>query len=590
MAATVFVICSKRVWEVKILYVTTIGGTMGFFKNFIKELLEHGNRVDIACNNEDSEVPEYYRDWGCSIYRLPCSRKPFDKGNIAAIKKLRELAGARGYDIVHCHTPVAAFCTRVACIGVRRQGTKVFYTAHGFHFYTGAPLKNWLAYYPVEWLCSWWTDVLVTINREDYKRAKKHFHAKKVAYVPGVGIDTGKFQNGFCDRQKKRQGLGLKDTDIMLLSVGELCERKNHEIVIRAIAELNNPNVKYFICGQGNLEAYLSRLASESGLSGQVELLGFRNDISELCQAADLFVFPSLQEGLPVALMEAAACKTPVVCSRIRGNIELVPEPHLLFDPHNAGELKGILDNLTQKCAGKIADSLLESVDNHYKCLQKFDLEEVGRKLGELYEVQGGYKRLEVFITRKRIETELMIPDNSVILFSVGELNENKNHKVIVEALGLIKKQRPDLYRRLYYLIAGEGRNREVIEDIALKKGVGSHVRLLGFVGQIEEIMRAVDIFLLPSRREGLNVSLMEAMASGLPCIVSDIRGNRDLIRNRRGGRRVASEDVWGWKKAITELSLNRNNMGRNNIKTVSGFLFEVVNKRVNELYADEEY
>lgn len=183
-----------------------------------------------------------------------------------------------------------------------------------------------------------------------------------------------------------------------------------------------------------------------------------------------------------------------------------------------------------------------------------------------------------------------MIPDNSVILFSVGELNENKNHKVIVEALGLIKKQRPDLYRRLYYLIAGEGRNREVIEDIALKKGVGSHVRLLGFVGQIEEIMRAVDIFLLPSRREGLNVSLMEAMASGLPCIVSDIRGNRDLIRNRRGGRRVASEDVWGWKKAITELSLNRNNMGRNNIKTVSGFLFEVVNKRVNELYADEEY
>lgn len=560
---------------------------MVFFGNYIKSLLDGGNTVDIASNIEESNVPEYYRNWGCRIYRLPCSRTPFSRGNIAAIKKLWQLAETGRYDIIHCHTPVAAFCTRVACMGVRRQGTKVFYTAHGFHFYAGAPLKNWLLYYPAEWLCSWWTDVLITINQEDYKRAKKHFHAKKITYVPGVGIDTGKFRTGICDREKKRKELGLKETDIMLLSVGELCERKNHETVIRAIARLKNPNVRYFICGQGKLEAHLKRLASELGLSGQVELMGFRNDISELCQAADLFVFPSLQEGLPVALMEAVACKTPVICSRIRGNIELVTESNLLFEPQNVEDIKEILDKLIRKGANKISDLLMESVDNHYKCLQKFDLGEVGCKLKKLYEIQGGggYKRLEILVIRKRIETELMIPSNRILLFSVGELNENKNHKIIVEALGMIKKQRPDIYQKLYYLIAGEGRNRAVIENIALKNGVAGHVRVLGFVENIPEYMSAVDIFLLPSKREGLNVSLMEAMASGLPCIVSDIRGNRDLIRNAKGGRRVDSEKIHMWTEAMVDLMRDRKSEGFYNIKRISGFSEKAVGKMLEKIY-----
>lgn len=383
----------------KILYVTTIGRTMDFFKNFIRGLLDQGNVVDIACNDKESEVPEYYRNWGCHIYFLPCSRTPLKKGNVAAIRKLQKLSKAKRYDIVHCHTPIAAFCTRVACRKLRHFGTRVFYTAHGFHFYTGAPLKNWLIYYSVEWLCSWWTDVLITINQEDYKRAKKHFHAKKITYVPGVGIDTKKFHNGICDREQKRNELGLKDTDIMLLSVGELCERKNHEIVIRAISKLNNSDVKYFICGQGKLDTYLKRIAHESGIQDQVELMGFRNDISELCQAADLFVFPSLQEGLPVSLMEAIACKTPVICSRIRGNMELMSEDSLLFDPRNAESIKEILDNIIRSGTDGISVLLQESIENNYNCLQKFDLIEVERKLKKIYEFdkRGGVQKTGSF-------------------------------------------------------------------------------------------------------------------------------------------------------------------------------------------------
>ena len=131
--------------KLKILYITTVGETMAFFKSFIKELYTMGNTVDIACNYKESIVPECYKELGCQIFYLPCSRVPFDGGNITAARKIHRLVGKKGYDIVHCHTPIAAFCTRIACINIRRHGTKVFYTAHGFHFYTGASLKNVLS-------------------------------------------------------------------------------------------------------------------------------------------------------------------------------------------------------------------------------------------------------------------------------------------------------------------------------------------------------------------------------------------------------------------------------------------------------------
>lgn len=159
---------------------------MGFFKNFIKELLEDGHTVDIATNETTSKVPDCYREWGCQIYQISCTRSPFNKGNIDAIRQIRKIAADGSYGIVHCHTPIAAMCTRLACRKLRKSGLKVFYTAHGFHFYKGAPLKNWLVYYPIEWLCAHWTDVLITINKEDFELAKKKMKAKRVEYVPGV--------------------------------------------------------------------------------------------------------------------------------------------------------------------------------------------------------------------------------------------------------------------------------------------------------------------------------------------------------------------------------------------------------------------
>jgi len=377
----------------RILYVTTIGITMNFFKDLVKSLIDEGNTVDIACNEKLADVPECYYEWKCKVYHVDCSRSPIDKGTVKAMKQIKEIVAAGEYDIVHCHTPVAAMCTRLACKKLRKRGVKVLYTAHGFHFFKGAPLKNWMLYFPMEWLCAWWTDLLITINQEDYERAKRCLRAKDIKYVPGVGINTGKFVFKEGAGEAKRLELGVGEHDIMLLSVGELNSNKNHEVVIRAIKRIGNPQLKYFICGVGGLEQYLSDLIQELELQEQVHLLGYRKDICELYQATDLCVFPSKREGLPVALMEAIACKTPVVCSHIRGNVDLIKEKECTFKSTSVDELVECLSNKLYNGAnsagaprGVLAEKMKASVDINRVNLKQYELDNVVNIMKNVYE------------------------------------------------------------------------------------------------------------------------------------------------------------------------------------------------------------
>lgn len=310
----------------RILYVTTISNTMGFFVEHIKMLYAEGNVVEIACSNGTKPLNSIYNELGCKIHIFPFSRSPFSKCNLIAYKQLKALVEKEHYDIVHCHTPNAAMITRLACRNVRKQGTKVFYTAHGFHFFKGAPLKNWLMYYPVEKICAHLTDVLITINHEDFELAKKKMHAKKVCYVPGVGIDLSKIQSVECDRAEVRKSMGVPEDCVLLLSIGELNVNKNHQVVVKALAKLNNKNVHYAIAGLGDQKDNLLSLAKNLGVESQFHLLGYRTDALKLYKAADVFVFPSFREGLSVSMMEAMASGLPIVCSKIRGNVDLVED------------------------------------------------------------------------------------------------------------------------------------------------------------------------------------------------------------------------------------------------------------------------
>ena len=310
----------------RILYITTIGGTMHFFNSFIQKLVEAGNTVDIAANMADSPVPDCYNEWDCKLFQISCSRSPMNFGNIKAVNDIKKLVTQTRYDIVHCHTPIAAACTRLACIDARKNGTRVIYTAHGFHFYDGAPVKNWALFYPVEKFLSKWTDVLITINKEDYKRAVENFSAEKTVYVPGVGVDVDKFSNTIIDVKTKRMEIGVPEDVFLLLSVGELNINKNHQIVLKALAHLNDKTIHYVIAGQGDQNSSLTALAKQLGIEKQVHLLGFRNDVAELYKAADVYLLPSLREGLNVSVIEAMSSRLPCIVSDIRGNRDLIDD------------------------------------------------------------------------------------------------------------------------------------------------------------------------------------------------------------------------------------------------------------------------
>lgn len=368
--------------DLKILYVTTIGSTMLFFKNLIYELIERGDTIDIACNETESKVPDCYRDWHCKIYPISWERSPICYGNIAAIRQLYKIVNRGCYDIVHCHTPIAAACTRIACCSIRRKKTKIIYTAHGFHFYKGAPLQNWLLYYPIEWICAHWTDVLITINKEDYLLASKKMKTPKIYYVPGVGIDSEKFRNTSIDKKSKRAEIGVPENAFLLLSVGELNQNKNHETIIRALAMLNRRDIHYVIAGTGLLKEHLLDVARKNGVLEQIHLLGFRHDVEELYKAADIFVHPSFREGLPVSIMEAMASGLPCIVSDIRGNKDLIEDKvgGFLCDPMS---IMGYAQKINVLLQSK-QDRMLMGQTNSQKA-KAFDVMAVNEKMRNIY-------------------------------------------------------------------------------------------------------------------------------------------------------------------------------------------------------------
>lgn len=505
----------------------------------ISILLKLGYEVHVAADFVDGGTINQERienlktrllEMGVDVFHIVIPRKITAINKIiTAYKEVKDLCDANCYRIVHCHSPIGGVVARMAARDIRKKGTKVIYTAHGFHFYDGAPKKNWLMFYPVEKECSRLTDVLITINKEDYNRAKKSFHAKETMYVPGVGVDTDKFSSGLIDIALKRNELGVEKNQYMFLSVGELSKRENHEVVIKALSKIDTVDYKYFIVGKGELEKYLEDLVKALGLENKVYLLGYRTDVSELCQAADLFIFPSHQEGLPVALMEAIACKTNVICSNIRGNVDLVLDDAYLFDEHNVNAVVDCINALVDSKKREIfLEDSKEMVLKNYNHLKKFDLLAVREAMRKIYSEKSGgqYIQLNRLIFRQQFLLEHGLELDSILLFSVGELNNNKNHQIIVDAVAKLHND------KIHYFIAGEGSEKENLVLLAEKLGVVNQLHLLGFRTDVEQLLRIMDVYCLPSIREGLNVSLMEAMASGLLCVASKIRGNVDLIKN----------------------------------------------------------
>ena len=302
----------------------------------IRLLLDMGYEVQVACNFDDRSslsdekvalLKEKLTAMGVKYYNIPFERQPLKPQNLTAYKMLKALIDVEKFDLIHCHTPVGGIITRLAAASSRKKnGTKVIYTAHGFHFFKGAPLINWLIYFTAEKFCSYFTDTIITINKEDFANAENKLNAKKVCYVPGVGVDTSYFVGTRGKRDELLSEISADRDSIMLFSVGELSDRKNHSVSIKALAKINNKKLHLVIAGTGEKREEFSTLAKDLGVGDRVHFLGFRTDIASLLKSADIFLFPSIQEGLPVALMEAMSCGLPVICSEIRGNTDLIDD------------------------------------------------------------------------------------------------------------------------------------------------------------------------------------------------------------------------------------------------------------------------
>ena len=527
----------------KVLFVATVVKThiMEFHIPYLKMFKEMGWETAVAARNDYENPADCVIPYCDIYYNVPFERNPLKPGNLKAYNELKRVIDDGEYDIIHCHTPVGAMLTRLAAKQARKKGTKVFYTAHGFHFYKGAPAINWILYYPVEKWLSRYTDVLITINKEDYERAKT-FKAGKVCYVPGVGIDLKKFNAGYVNKEQKRKEIGVSADDFVLLSVGELIPRKNHEVVIRALSVLKQldklNHIEYVICGRGAYEADLRKLAEGLDVADHVHFLGYRNDISEICNCADLFVFMSHQEGLPVALM---ACGLPAVCSNIRGNTDLIEDGVTgLLANNTPEEVAQSISKMKNDTAlrNRVASAALQKI-------KQFDLSSVEDEMSKIY--GGGVRNLVLQGVYKgqRIRKELGIPLNAKVILSVGEVNKNKNHKVGIEALAKLRD------KNTYYVICGRGPLMEAHKELAQSLGVGDRVVLTGYRTDVADFYKMADVFLFPSFREGLPVAVMEAMASGLPVIATKIRGSSDLVQQ---GALFDPTDVDGIARAIETL------------------------------------
>lgn len=371
----------------KILIVTALGGFIrGFLGDDIRILQKMGYEVHCAANMKgiDSEnYAQYTKEYNIRVHQIDFqSANPICKDNIKSFKQIKELIDSENFEAIHIHTPIAGFITRIAASGVRKKGTKIIYTTHGFNFHKGSSKKSWIIFYTLEKIASRFTDAIITINMEDFNNAKK-MKCKKVYHINGVGVNTRKYDTITINRDEYREKLGFNKTDIVLLSIGELSKRKNQLVVLQAIKQIKNSNIVFAICGraihgEGTYEE-LNQYAKENNVN--LKFLGFRHDIAEICHCADIGILTSTREGLGLAGIEMLASGLPLVTSNVHGikDYMIDGETGFMYNPY---DYCGIAHGITKL----LDENLRKSIkSNSIKMAKKFDITISHKQRVEIY-------------------------------------------------------------------------------------------------------------------------------------------------------------------------------------------------------------
>ncbi|MCG0276569.1 MAG: glycosyltransferase family 4 protein [Thermosediminibacteraceae bacterium] len=368
----------------KILFIATVEShIINFHIPFIRYFQEKGFEVHVATKlgSRQNELKEIE----VVCHNVDFERSPYSASNIKALRQLIAVMKNNKFSLVHVHTPVGGFLGRLAAKITNIR--PVLYTAHGFHFYKGAPLKNWLIYYNMERLAARWTDGLITMNEEDYEAAKNlPLRNKNGVYkVHGVGVDLKRYFREGHVRKQVRYELGLKDDDICILTVAELIPNKNHLQLINAIEKVTqNSNIFCFFAGDGELKEKLKKYVKEKKMEHSIKFLGFRRDIPELLAASDIFCLMSLREGLPRCIMEAMAAGKPVIATDVRGNRDLVQNGvnGILVPVNDVEATAKAIESLS--CEEKLRQRMGKE---GRRIIEDFSLEKVLMEMDEIYKI-----------------------------------------------------------------------------------------------------------------------------------------------------------------------------------------------------------
>ena len=357
-----------------------------FHKPLCKVLHGLGYEIHVAARDNLAEKNGLVLDFVDKVYDVPFARSPFSKQNIGAYRMLKEIIAEQHYDAVHCNTPVGGVLTRLACRKSRKQGMRVLYTAHGFHFYKGAPKKNWFLYYPIEWVCARWTDRLLTITDEDFALAARKFRKTTVCRIHGVGADQTRFypipEN---QREQLRQQNGIAPGQSVILCVGELLPNKNQKTAVAAMKKIirEKPDALLCIAGNGPEQAALQAQIASLGLQDHVRLLGYTTNIQDWYGMSDVLVACSYREGLGMNVIEAMLCGVPVVASVNRGHRELIKDAEngYLVQPDDAEAYAARILSLLQN-----RELYLDISQAAHASAQAYRAERVEQELAEIYQ------------------------------------------------------------------------------------------------------------------------------------------------------------------------------------------------------------
>ena len=370
----------------KALIVSNMIGFVGFLWNDIKILKNLGYDISYASNSdidEEKHIKEL-REAGIKFYPLKLTTKNLvSKGNFISFIRLKEIMREEHFDLVHCHTPIAGLFVRLVAKKYRRKGTKVLYTTHGFSFTHFSSKKQWFVYHSIEKFASKYTDAIITINREDYDNACRLL-CRDIRMINGVGVDTAVYRDVNVNINDYKKKLGIPVDKIMVLSVGEISKRKNHQIIIKALGELQNrEDYIYVICGRENgsqeLTDYLKQLAKNKGVD--LYLLGHRSDIPQITHCSDIGAIPSIREGLGLAGIQSLCAGVPVVGTNVQGIKDYIVNgvDGYLCNPYDEKEYAVAINKLSEK-------SVREKMRNDcVEIAMKYDISVSCQQMREIY-------------------------------------------------------------------------------------------------------------------------------------------------------------------------------------------------------------